>query len=220
MIKVNTEKLSHNFLLKENAINIVSQDWLLFINAFKSYNLLSSLIACLFVFILGASSNYYILICQALIGFFISSSICGFLWVGVYGFFIKKLKLVECTYNDIYSYDKYAFKYCILRFLKNLIIYLSFIFLIIPGVYFSLTYALVPMIVADNPEISIKDAFIESCEMMCGHRIKLLKLYLSFIGWYFLGIVTLGIAFLWLRPYIIATEVEFYNDILNNMNRE
>jgi uncharacterized membrane protein len=49
--------------------------------------------------------------------------------------------------------------------------------------------------------------------MMAGQKWKYFKLFLFFIGWYLLCILSLGIGFLWLIPYIYATHASFYEDL-------
>ena len=39
---------------------------------------------------------------------------------------------------------------------------------------------------------------------------------LSFFGWEFLSVFTMGILSIWLQPYIIASEVIFMNEITKN----
>lgn len=48
---------------------------------------------------------------------------------------------------------------------------------------------------------------------MKGFKLKLFLLYLSFIGWGILCVVTLGIGFLWLTPYINASKAVFYDNL-------
>ena len=48
---------------------------------------------------------------------------------------------------------------------------------------------------------------------MKGYKMDLFLLELSFIGWWLLVLVTLGIASLWVIPYIKVTEANFYLDI-------
>ena len=51
--------------------------------------------------------------------------------------------------------------------------------------------------------------------MMDGHKMELFVLDLSFIGWYLLCVITFGIAFIWVAPYIQATKTNFYHQIKN-----
>ena len=49
-----------------------------------------------------------------------------------------------------------------------------------------------------------------SRDMMRGNRLRLLGLWLSFIGWYLLICLSFGIGALWAAPYIGCTTVHFY----------
>ena len=82
---------------------------------------------------------------------------------------------------------------------------------IIGGIIKSLSYALVPYIVAENPGISSNKAITLSRRMMNGHKWNLFILHLSFIGWDILDLLTLGISGIFFsNPYKEATLAEFY----------
>lgn len=85
--------------------------------------------------------------------------------------------------------------------------------LIVPGIIMSFAYAMTPYILAENPELSAWDASTRSREMMKGHKFDFFYLCLSFIGWGILAVLTLGIGFIWLVPYIQTTVAAFYNDL-------
>ena len=51
--------------------------------------------------------------------------------------------------------------------------------------------------------------------MMYGYRMRLFKLQLSFLGWIFLSVLTLGIGMIWLMPYMMTTMAAFYQDVKN-----
>ena len=85
-------------------------------------------------------------------------------------------------------------------------LYVSMIWMIIRGLLYSLAY----YVAIDNPEITTKQAVEESEKMMKGNRGKLFLLNLSFIGWGILAIITIGIGSLWLLPYMIFSEIIFY----------
>lgn len=83
----------------------------------------------------------------------------------------------------------------------------------IPGLVMAFAYAMTPYILEENPELSAWEASTRSREMMKGHKFDLFYLYLSFLGWFILCLLTAGIGFIWLSPYFKATEVAFYEDI-------
>ena len=85
--------------------------------------------------------------------------------------------------------------------------------LIIPGIIKSFSYALTPFILTDKPELSANEAIELSMKMMDGHKLDLFILYLSFIGWYLLSILTLCIGTLWVMPYQYTAMAAFYEDV-------
>lgn len=97
--------------------------------------------------------------------------------------------------------------------LRTLFVFLWSLLLIIPGIVKAYAYAMVPYIIADNPEIGGKEALDLSQRMMQGHKMELFVLHLSFILWWLLVIVTFGIGILYVGPYMKATETRFYDTI-------
>lgn len=98
-------------------------------------------------------------------------------------------------------------------FFMGLKVCLWTLLLFIPGIVMSFAYAMTPYILGENPELSAWEASTRSREMMKGHKFDLFYLYLSFIGWFFLCILTAGIGFIWLSPYFKSAEVAFYEDL-------
>lgn len=97
--------------------------------------------------------------------------------------------------------------------LMYIFIALLSLLLIIPGIVKSLSYAMTPYILEENPELSANEAIDRSRAMMRGHKYDLLWLYLSFIGWFLLSFLTLGIGLLWLIPYVETAQAAFYEDV-------
>jgi uncharacterized membrane protein len=70
---------------------------------------------------------------------------------------------------------------------------------------------MVPYILADNPNIGVREASTLSNEMIKVHKFDMFVLALSFIGWYFLGSFALGVGVLFVMPYENATNAELYS---------
>lgn len=96
-------------------------------------------------------------------------------------------------------------------FMMNLFIILwSFLF-IIPGIYKSYQYRMVPYLLAENPEMDYKRALELSKAMMDGEKLNALILDLSFLGWILLSIPTCMIlAIVYVNPYIYHTNAGLY----------
>lgn len=85
--------------------------------------------------------------------------------------------------------------------------------LIIPGIIAALSYSMTFYVLADDPSIKAEDALKKSKVMMEGYKLKLFYLCLRFFLLALLCILTLGIGFLWLIPFIHITMAKFYDDI-------
>lgn len=98
-------------------------------------------------------------------------------------------------------------------FLMGIFVFLWSLLLVIPGIIKAFAYALVPYILVDKPELTANEALNLSSKMMKGHKFDFFWLTLSFIGWIFLGMLTLGIGYFWLIPYMYTTYAAFYQDV-------
>ena len=98
----------------------------------------------------------------------------------------------------------------IVQLLTNLKVFLGFLLLIVPGIYWDYCYTLVPYLLAENPYMSATRAMELSKQMMDGEKWNTFVLQLSFIGWYLLCSITFGIGFIFLEPYVQATFAELY----------
>lgn len=93
---------------------------------------------------------------------------------------------------------------------RGVLVFLWSLLLLIPGIIKAYAYILVPYILADNPQIGYKRALEISAGMTDGEKFNIWVLELSFIGWYLLGALALGVGVLFVVPYVNATEAELY----------
>ena len=101
----------------------------------------------------------------------------------------------------------------LMMILKTVYILLWTLLLIIPGIIKTYSYAMSEYIMHDNPEVSADEAIRQSMKMMKGKKMKLFLLDLSFIGWIILSLLTLGLGFFILAPYIYTARTKFYLDL-------
>lgn len=94
--------------------------------------------------------------------------------------------------------------------LRAVYVILWTLLLIIPGIVKSYAYRMVPYILADNPDIGASRAIELSNRMTDGEKWDMFVLDLSFLGWYLLGVIALGIGVLFVMPYEDATKAELY----------
>lgn len=101
----------------------------------------------------------------------------------------------------------------LMQLLRGIYILLWTLCLVVPGIMATFSYAMTPYILYENPGMSANDAIAASKQMMEGNKWRLFCLNISFIGWIFLCIFTLGIGFLWLKPYMEASYACFYEEL-------
>lgn len=102
----------------------------------------------------------------------------------------------------------------LVMFLVSLFTFLWALLLIVPGIIKGYEYWCVPYILADEPEISYKEAFARSREMTMGHKMDVFMLQLSFLGWDVLGALTFGIlTILYVAPYKQLSYAEMYEKL-------
>lgn len=106
-------------------------------------------------------------------------------------------------FDDFWS----AFK---VNFLVGLFTFLWSLLFVIPGIVKSFSYSMSLYILAENKGKPALECIAESKEMTNGHKMDLFVLALSFIGWGLLVVITLGIASIWVVPYMSATYANVY----------
>ena len=85
---------------------------------------------------------------------------------------------------------------------------------IFPGLVKGYSYRMVPYIVKDYPDLSETEVITLSRSMMDGNKWRTFLLDLTFVGWFFAGVVTYGmISVLWTYPYYENTIAALYLEL-------
>jgi len=186
----------NNYEIRSEARNILTGNWL---NAVLAGLIYSSIISF-------ASS-----------AFGISILLMGALAFGLYLYFLTLVREEFGDFNLLFKAFSFSGqnlgifgKTLGLYFLMNLFIFLWSLLLIIPGIIASYSYRMAFYLLIDDPDMEIMEAISKSKEMMKGYKTKLFLLDLSFIGWVLLSVLSFGIGFLWLTPYMITSQSIFY----------
>lgn len=144
------------------------------------------------------------------IAFFVLGSITS---VGYAKFNLNLIDGANAEVTNLFAYFKYWKTTILANLLRSLYIFLWSLLCFIPGIIASYSYAMVPYIMADEPELTAREACEKSKQMMNGNRMRLFCLTFSFIGWSFLCAITCGIGYIVLTPYIEAAVADFYREI-------
>ena len=163
------------------------------------------------------------IICMA-IALVLNVFIVNPLAVGCRRFFVRNLNEPAQVGNIGYAFDNNYKNITKTMFFRDLYTVLWTLLFVIPGLVKAYEYAMIPYLLADNPQMTKEQAFAESKRMMHGNKWKTFVLDLSFIGWHILSAFTLGILeFFYVAPYVNATHAALYETLrygnpVNNQN--
>ena len=133
--------------------------------------------------------------------------------VGYARFNIGLIDGTEISYHQLFSEFSSAKRALIAGVLEYVYILLWTFLFIVPGIIAAYSYAMVPFILAEDPNITDSQAIARSKQMMKGNKWRLFCLRLSFIGWSALAALALGLGDLVLNPYKEAANADFYREI-------
>jgi Predicted integral membrane protein len=129
-------------------------------------------------------------------------------------------KVVITPFKDVFRGFRapYALAIIVVYLLQAIFTFLWTLLFIIPGIVKTYSYSQAYNIYYDTykqtgEKPSYLNVITASRKLMNGHKGQLFLLDLSFLGWHILAILTLGIGYLWLTPYISATKAAFYNHL-------
>ncbi|MFH5881874.1 DUF975 family protein [Liberiplasma polymorphum] len=103
--------------------------------------------------------------------------------------------------------------------LEYVLLILWFFLFIIPFFIKTYAYAMSIFLLNKEPHINPNEAISKSQRCMKGYKMDLFILDLSFIGWYLLSILTLGILLLYVIPYHITTRTLYMEEIYEGYRR-
>ena len=142
------------------------------------------------------------------------SLLCLPLQWGFTVFFLNLIRKEDINYERLFDGYKDLARTFLMEFLYVIAVMIGFCLLVIPGIILIIGLMMAPYILKDDKEISAMDALKKSWEVTKGHKMKLFWLGLSFIGWMILSLMTLGIGFFLLVPYMDTTFAHYYEEEL------
>lgn len=79
-------------------------------------------------------------------------------------------------------------------------------------------YGLAIYLAKDNDQIGYNDAITNSRRLMDGKKQDRFMLSLSFIPWILLSFITMGLANIYVIPYMLAADAIYANEVIKNKN--
>ena len=140
-----------------------------------------------------------------------------------FGFMAAYLTLVRTkstSFETLFSGFSNFGTTCVAGILQTIFLTLWTLLFIIPGIVKIYSYSMTYYVLHDNPNLSASEAITESRRMMNGYKGKLFCLDLSFIGWFLLSALTLGLLGFYVLPYYNAARARFYEALKNKTTVE
>lgn len=138
--------------------------------------------------------------------------------VGKNRYFLEKRRYIDTKIDSLlFPYKvKRTFHIAYILFIKSLKEFLWW-FTIIFGIIKHYEYKMIPYLLAENPNISSKEAFKLSKELTSGNKFNLFKVDLSLLGWYILKLCTFNLSGIFFSDiYKEAIYAEVYMNLRKN----
>ena len=166
---------------------------------------------------IGALIIYFLVFCVLglfpVIGTIATYIIVGPMTVGGVRFTLSVSRREKPEIGQLFSgFDRFG-THLAAYLLQTLFVCLWTLLLIIPGIIAALSYSMTYFIIAEDPSISASEAITKSKKMMKGNKWKLSYLGFRFTGWFLLVMLSFGIGFLWVGPYMYVSYAKFYDDL-------
>ena len=149
---------------------------------------------------------------QNLIFNLLAVCLAGYIQLGIAVFSLDVYNKGEVNFTTIFSRFN-DLKPIIFIIILTIAIALGFILLVIPGIILALMYSQIFFILADDPDIGIIEAFNLSEKMMRNNKWQLFMLNLEAFLYFFAGIFTLFIWWVWLLPRYSIAYAGFYEEL-------
>ncbi|MEG2675576.1 MAG: DUF975 family protein [Clostridia bacterium] len=104
--------------------------------------------------------------------------------------------------------------------LTGIYTFLWTLLLIVPGVIKQYSYAASLYLLKAHPEMGANEAITASRKLMKGNKWRYFCLQFSFIGWYILSFLTLGILLVRVVPYNEMANAEFFDELITKQSEK
>lgn len=101
-------------------------------------------------------------------------------------------------------------KLLLLSLKRTLIAFLLLLCLIVPGIIYLIRTSMANYLLIANPKMNASKALSASNKVMSGKTGSYFVLCISLIGWYLLGLLTLGLGFVFILPYVNLIKAVYY----------
>ena len=161
-----------------------------------------------------------LLVTVLVVGSLLALVIGGCIEMGQATFNLHLMRGQRAVFPDLFSQFHRLGAGIAMVILRSVFVWLWSLLFVIPGIIATYRYAMMPFLMAEFPDLGAMDAMRESKRLMQGNKWRLFCLELSFLGWAFLCMFTLGIGMLWLLPYMASARTAFYLEVTGRSHEQ
>jgi uncharacterized membrane protein len=132
--------------------------------------------------------------------------------LGTYALYLNYVRGKKTENHNLFSFYPMIFSVTVLFMLRTIFIFAWGLLLIIPGIIAAISFAMASRIYIDG-EKDPMTCIRKSRKMMYGYKFDYFMFLMSFLGWIFLGIMTFGIALIYVIPYIVLGSTLYYEEL-------
>lgn len=99
----------------------------------------------------------------------------------------------------------------LLNLMQSIFIVLWSLLLVVPGIVKALGWSMSFYVRAEHPDYTWRQCLDASAALTSGYKGEIFLLHLSFIGWYIVGALCLGVGTLWVQAYVQAAMTQCYH---------
>ena len=122
------------------------------------------------------------------------------------------------SFSDLfYYYKNRLIETLILSIVISLCTTLGMVAFIIPAIVIYMMFAQAENIFIDS-NLNSFDSLKQSINLMKGYKWDYFNFLISFLGWVLLGIVTFGLLYIWVYPYLMISQKLYYVELTKIKN--
>ncbi len=123
----------------------------------------------------------------------------------------KKLTMKEALFGRYHDF----LRILMVTLVVGLLTFIGMLLLIVPGIIFAYHMAMTGYILCDDEYDKLKHSEVTnlSKKLMNGHKWDFFVFEMSFFGWILLSVFTLGIALIWVLPYMEVANIMYYEEL-------
>ena len=119
----------------------------------------------------------------------------------------------EMGYTTLFDGFSFVGKVILLNLAVAASVWLWSMLFVIPGIIAAYRLRFAVHNLCENPEMGVMEAMNMSTAQTRGFKMDLFVLDITFFGWRMLSLLTMGVLDIWVTPYIVQTNVGYFQQI-------